>query len=144
MLSPLGLAIIVILGVLVALVVSLIRRGASQDENENWPVAEGTIQSVSTVVVSAGRSSYSVEVAVYSCNVKDEYYSGRLKITPSLSDDDRAPRVLIHQKIRVRFNPQKPEDKTVEPQEVEGFVLDAWYEDLGTDINPIDLNIDKT
>ena len=143
MLSPMGLAIVIVLGALGSLVIWLIWRGVSREDNESWPVVEGTIQSVGTVVVSAGRDSYSVEVAIYSYNVKGEYYSGRLKISPSLSSDDRAPRVLIHQKIQVRYDPKKPEDHAVDPQEVEGFVLDSWYEDLGTDIDPIDLNIDK-
>ena len=138
-----GLIILCALVALAALVVWLVWQSGRPNKAASWPVAEGIIQSVGTVVVSAGKGSYKVDVGDFSYAVNNEYYSGRLRISSSYSADDRAPRALIHQKIQVRYDPQKPEEYSVNQQEFEGFVLNSWYENFGTDVNPIDLNIDK-
>jgi Protein of unknown function (DUF3592) len=134
---------LVFLGMLAALVIVLVWQAKRAEKTESWPETEATIQSVGQVAVSAGKSSYTVDVGDFSHKVNDEFYSGRVRLSPSSSTDDRAPRVLIHQKIRVRYDPQKPQKNSADKKEVEGFFLDSWDEDLGTDLDPIDLNIDK-
>ena len=104
-------------------------------------MTEGTIQSVGTVVVHAGRDTYSVDVGDFSYYVNGEYYSGRLAIASSTGN--RSPRGLVHQKIQVLYNPQNPEKFSVTHTEVEGFLLGPYNAGLGEDIDPIDLNIDK-
>ena len=140
--SPLELVVIV-LGLLAVLVIWLVWRGSHPDNRDTWPTAQGTIQSVGTVVVHAGRSSYSVEVGDFYYNVNDEYYSGRLTIAPSFSNGECSPRGLVNQKIEVRYNPEKPEKFSVLQTEIEGFVLSPFNEPFGKDVDPIDLNIDK-
>jgi hypothetical protein len=140
MFPPAGLAILIGFVAFVALVVW---RSNRRDASANWPVTEGTIQSVGQVVVNGGKTSYTVDVGDFSYKVNDEFYSGRVRLSPSSSTEDRAPRVLIHQKIQVRYDPQKPEKNSTDNQEVEGFPLDSWDENLGADLGPIDLNIDK-
>ena len=132
-----------ILYAIVALVVSFIRRPVNAEKAANWPVTEGTIQSVGKVVVEAGRDSYSVDIGDFSYYVNNEYYSGRLTISPSFSTGDRSPRDLINQKIQVRYNPRKPEKFSVPQTELEGFLLDPYNQPFGKDIGPIDLNINK-
>ncbi len=104
-------------------------------------MTEGTIQSVGTVVVHAGRSTRSVEVGDFSYNVGGEYYSGRLTIAPSA--EPRSPRILVHQKVPIRYDSQKPEKFSVPHTEIDGFLLGPYNAGLGEDIDPIDLNIDK-
>lgn len=110
---------------------------------QSWPLSEAMIQSVSRVVVKAGRSSYPLDVGDFSYNISDEYYSGRLTISSSNSTRDTAPRVLVNQKIQVRYDPRKPENYLVPQQKVEDFVLGPYYATYATDEDPIDLNIDK-
>jgi hypothetical protein len=135
--SPLEL-IVIVLGVVAILVVWMAWRSAHPDKAEGWPVTEGTIQSVGTVIVHSGRSSHSVEVGDFSYRVNNEYYSGRLTIS-----GDRSSRSLVNQKIQVHYNPEKPEEYSLPQMEIEGFVLDRYNESFGEDIDPIDLNIDK-
>ena len=113
------------------------------NKTESWPLIEATIQSVSRVVVKAGRSSYPLDVGDFSYNISEEYYSGRLTISSSHSTGDSAPRVLINQKIQVHYDPQKPESFAVPQQEVENFVLGPYNAPYASDEDPIDLNIDK-
>jgi hypothetical protein len=143
MFSTAGLAILVAFVAFTALVVWLAGRSNRRNESANWPVTDGTIQSVGQVTVSGGKASYTVDVGDFSYQINDEFYSGRVRLTPSSSNEDRAPRVLIHQKIQIRYDANKPEKNSVDKQEVEGFFLDGWDEDLGSDLGPIDLNIDK-
>jgi hypothetical protein len=128
---------------LVILVVSFVRQSVRQKKESKWPVTEGTIQSVGRVYVNAGRDSYFVDVGDFSYNVENEYYSGRLTITPSDSAGDLSPRVLIHQKLQVHFDPRKPGKFSVPQVELMGFRLDSYRERFATDVEPIDLNIDK-
>jgi hypothetical protein len=129
---------------LTALVVSFVRQSIRQEKESKWPLTEGTIQSVGRVHVNAGRDSYDVDVGDFSYTVEDEYFSGRLTISPSDSAGDLSPRVLINQKIQVHYDPRKPEDFSVPVAEISGFRLDSYNEPFGTDIDPIVLNIDKT
>lgn len=128
---------------LVVVVVSFVRRPVRAEKAANWPVAEGTIQSVGRVVVDAGRQSYSVDVGDFSYIVNDEYYSGRLTISRSFSTHDRLPKDLVGQKMQVRYDPRKPEKFSVPQAELGGFLLDPYDEPFGKDVGPIDLNIDK-
>lgn len=142
------LIIALILWVIVMVVVSIVRGPVSPKKAANWPVTEATIQSVGTVVVNAGRSSYTrsytLDVGDFSYKVNDDYYSGRLKISRSFSTGDHSPKELIDKKIQVRYNPQKPEKFFVPQQELVGFLLDPYDEGLGgQDIDPLDLNLDK-
>lgn len=137
------LVVLFVIWVLATVVVSLVRAPQSAKKAANWPVTDGTIQSVGKVVVDAGRNSYSVDVGDFSYIVNDEYYSGRLTISRSFSTGDRPPRDLVNQKIQVRYNPRKPEKFSVPQTELEGFLLDPYDEPFGNDVGPIDLNIDK-
>jgi hypothetical protein len=143
MFSTVGFAILSAFVAFTALVVWLAGRSNRRNESANWPATEGTIQSVGQVTVSGGKTSYTVDVGDFSYQVNDEFYSGRVRLTASSSTEDRAPRVLIHQKIQVRYDEKNPEKNSVDKQEVEGFFLDGWNENLGADTGPIDLNIDK-
>lgn len=129
------------LGLFAALLIWLIWKNLSPDEAKAWPMTEATIQSVGTVVVYAGRNTRSVEVADFSYSVNGEYYSGRLTIAPSA--EDRSPRGLVHQKIQVHYDSQKPEKFSVPNTEIDGFLLGPYNAGSGEDIDPIDLNIDK-
>lgn len=137
------LVVITALGMLAVLVIWLLWRTAHPDKAQAWPLTEATIQSVGTVIVHAGRNSYSVDVGDFSYKINDEYFSGRFKIASSFLGENRSPRGLVNQKIRVHFNPQEPEKFLVPETEVEGFVLGPYNEPFGEDIDPIDLNIDK-
>jgi hypothetical protein len=146
MISSTGMIILILCALVAgaALVTWLIWSQLSPNESEKWPVAEGTIQSVGTVVVNAGRRSHSLDVGDFSYTVNDEYYSGRLKISSNSSTGDDSPRNLVHQKIKVRYNPQKPGKYSIPPTEVGGFLLDSYSEGpFSNDVDPIDLNIDK-
>ena len=140
--TPLQL-IIVGLAVFAILVIWLVWRYTHPKEAEAWPSTSGTIQSVNTVVVHAGRSSYSVEVADFSYSVDDEYFSGRLTITTTPSNQGLSPRSLIHQTIQVNYDPRRPEKFSIPQTELGGFSLSPHYEPFGEDVDPIDLNIDK-
>jgi hypothetical protein len=148
--------IILFLGVFaylaVSLVVWLVRRPVRPEKAANWPVTEGTIQSVGKVAVNAGRGSYQVDVGDFSYIVNDDYYSGRLTLSrpndgrlavcdPFTSDG--SPKDLVNQKIQVLYNPRKPEQYSVPPAELWGFLLDPYDEPTGQDTGPIDLNIDS-
>jgi len=137
------LLVVIPLGMLAFLVIWLVWQTAYPKKSEAWPVAEATIQSVNTVVVHSGRNSYSVDVGDFSYTVNDEYYSGRLTIAPSFPTEERSPRTLVHQKIQVRYNPDKLEKFLVQQTELEGFILGPYSEPFGEDVDPIDLNIDK-
>ncbi len=138
------LVVLVVFYALGSLVVSFVRRPVSPEKAANWPITEGTIQSVGKVVVKAGRRSTSLDVGDFSYNVKEEYYSGRLAISSSFSTGDRSPGDLVNQKVQVRYNPRKPENFSVPQQELGGFLLDPYDEEPSSvDVGPIDLNIDK-
>jgi hypothetical protein len=141
--SPTGIIVLLALGLLAAFVLWLVWQSRRPDKTADWPVTEATIQSVGKVVINAGRSSYSVDVGDFSYNVNNEYYSGRLRISRSSSTGDAAQRDLIHQNFQVRYNPQKPEEHSVPEAELGGFILAPFDESLGSDVDPIDLNIDK-
>lgn len=127
---------------LAGFVIMWIRRPVSPERAANWPVTEGTIQSVSTVFVKAVRYSHSIDVGDFSYNVNDEYYSGRLTISRSFSTHDGSPKDLVDKKIQVRYDPRKPEKFSVPQQEQGGFLLDPYDEELSAeDVGPIDLNI---
>lgn len=128
------------LGIFAILLIWFIWKNLSPDETKAWPMTEATIQSVGTVVVHARRNTYSVEVGDFSYSVNGEYYSGRLTIAPSAQD--RSPRGLVHQKIQVHYDSQKPERFSVPHTEIDGFLLGPYNVGLGEDIDPIDLNID--
>jgi hypothetical protein len=133
-----------VLGPLATLLIWLVWQNTHLSKVETWPATEGTIQSVSAVVVHAGRGSFTVEVANFSYTVNDEYYSGRLTISPSFSTGDRSPKVLVNQRIKVRYDPRKPEKFSVSQSEVEGFLLGSYNESFTDDIDPIALNLDKS
>ena len=112
-------------------------------DKANWLVAQGTIQSVGTVVVYAGRDSHSTDVGDYYFKVNDEFYSGRLTVTDVAYSTDRSPKVLVGQTIQVRYDPRNPENHSVATLELDSFRLSAFYEPFGQDVEPIVLNIDK-
>jgi hypothetical protein len=140
--STLLLLALGILVVIAGIAVQIARLNAQSKKSESWPVAEGKIQSVRKVRVSAGRSSYIVDVGDFSYTVNDEYNGGTLKISSSFSTHDAVPKSLIDQKIQVRYNPAKPVKYSVPPQEIGGFLLDPFDEGSWSDIGPTDLNID--
>jgi len=109
----------------------------------SWPSTQATIQSVGTVVVHGGRTSYSVDVCDFSYTINDEYYSGRLQISTSTATGDASPSALIHQSVQVRYNPQKPEQHAMPQTALGGFLLDSFDESVGSEVGSIDLNIDK-
>jgi hypothetical protein len=135
--------IIIVLGAIILLVYTLmiiVREPVSAKKAANWPIIEATIRSVRRVVVSAGRSSHSVIAGDFTYIVNDEYYSGRLKISRSFSTHDATPKGLVDQKIQVRYNPRKPEQYSVPPQEVESFLLDPYDEPFGTEVDAFDFD----
>jgi hypothetical protein len=140
-----GIFVLFVILALATLVVWLARAARRADEAANWPISEGTIQSVGKVVINSGRSAVTVDVGDFSYVVNNEYYSGRLRISNSFSNLDGQPRNLIHQRVQVQYDPQEPDKFSVPQQEVGGFLLDSYrnVESFATDIDPIDLNIDK-
>jgi|SRR6185437_15380861 len=142
--SPVEL-IVTILGLLAILVIGIVWRGAHPTASESSAETEATIQSVGKVNVSAGRSSYTIEVADFSYSVNNEYYSGRMRVSPSLSGDDHSTRDLVNQKFQVSYNLAKPEKFSVAQTEVGGFALDPYSDSFGQnyELDPIDLGIDK-
>jgi len=136
--------VLVTICLLVYIVIIIVRQPVSAKKAANWPAAEATIQSVSRVVVSTGRHSYSVIAGDFSYIVNNEYYSGRLKISRSFSTHDATPKGLVDQKVQVRYNPRKPEQYSVPPQEVGSFLLDPYDEPFGTDVGSFDFDTDNS
>lgn len=64
-----------------------------------------------------------------------------MKISRAFSTADSPTRELLDQKVRLRYNPERPETFSFPHQEVAGFLLDPYVEFNATDVNPIDLNI---
>jgi hypothetical protein len=136
---------IIVIGAIILLVyilIVIIRQPVSAKKAANWPTAEATIRSVVRVVVSSGRSSYSVFAGDFSYIINDEYYSGRLKISRSFSTHDATPSGLVDQKVQVRYNPRKLEQYSVPPQEVGSFLLDPYDEPFGTDVDAFNFDPD--
>jgi len=148
MISSPGFLVLLALGALAALVIwigwQVWSAGQLNRKAASWPLTQGTIQSVGSVVVHGGRTSYSVDVGDFSYTVNDEYYSGRLRVSPSTSTGDASPSALIHQSFQVRYNPQKPEQHAMPQTKLGGFLLDSFDESAGSDVGPIDLSINKT
>jgi hypothetical protein len=140
--SAAGFIIFLTLCAFVALMVLLIRRLARPENTADWPVTEGTIQSVRTVVTRAERIPGSMNIGDFFYTVNDEYHSGRVTFSRSFSTHDHSPEELIDQKIQVRYNPRKPDRFSVQQAELGGFLVDPYDEAFGQDIGSIDLNID--
>jgi hypothetical protein len=138
MTAPLAIAVVVVLGALVSLVVWLHRRAAPQEDTDNWPMTEATIQSVNKVIGS-GRGSYPFEVGDFSYVVNDEYYSGRATISRSFSTGDSQPRDLVNKKFQVRYDPRKPDKYDLSEADVGGFLLDPYDDFLMHDIGPTNI-----
>lgn len=117
------------------------RMPASAAKAANWPETQGTIQSVNRVMVNAGRSSYLLDVGDFSYKVNDEFYSGRTTVSRGSSANDHSTKDLVDQKVRVLYDPKKPETFSFPKQEVGGFLLSPYAEMNATDVDPIDLNI---
>ena len=116
---------------LATLVTWFVRRPVGAEKAANWPVTEGTIQSVSRVYVKTSQDPDSVYVGDFSYYVNNEYYSGRVTISRSFSAHDHSAEDLINQKLQVRYNPRKPENFLVPQQELGGFLLDPYDETFG-------------
>jgi hypothetical protein len=119
-------------GALVLSVVIYLHRPVSAEEAANWPVTEGTIQSVRVLSSRTAQRPDSLYVGDFSYSVNDEYYSGKVKISRSFSTHDSSADDLIDQKIQVRYNPRKPEKFSVVEGEMGGFLLDPYME-IGED-----------
>jgi hypothetical protein len=117
----------IVVCILAALVVGVIGRvlnwGSRPDKTASWPVAEGTVQSVDTVLTYGFWGYFPVDTGGFSYSVNDEYYSGKLMFSRRSSTEGRPPRALINQKIQVHYDPRKPEKYSVPRQEVNGFLL---------------------
>jgi len=139
--------IVIIFGMLaylaVTLAVWLVRQPVSAKKAANWPVTEATIRSVRKLTIATGRFADFVIAGDFTYIVNDEYYSGRLTISRSFSTHDATPKALVDQKVQVRYNPRKPEEYSVLPDELGGFLVDPYDEPFARDDRPIDLNIDK-
>lgn len=120
----------------------LVRRPTPADSPVNWTETEATIQSVGKVAEGSGRYSYQVDVCDFTYIVNDEYYSGRATVSSSFSTGDRQLRDLVDKKFKMCYDPRKPDNYDVSKADVGGFLLDQ-YDDAGTDIGPMDLNLDK-
>jgi len=128
---------------LLAFLVVVIAVAMRPDKTTNWPQTEGTIHLVNQVQVDAGRDSRLVNVADFSYKVNGKYCSGRLSISATASTSDCSSRILVNQKVQVRYDPERPERFSLAQTEVAGFLLSPFSEAFGTDVNPIDLNLDK-
>jgi len=118
------------------------RRAKPADDPANWSTTEGTIQSVERVAVNSGRTYYMIDVGDFSYVVNDEYYSGRATISRSSFSDGGTPADLVNKRFQVRYNRQQPDKFDLSMSDVAGFVLER-YNDIGTDVDPIDLNLNK-
>lgn len=136
----LALAILYVIG---HIAIMLVRQPVSAKQAANWPATEATIRSVTKVVISSGQySSYSVIAGDFTYIINDDYYSGRLKISRSFSTHDATPKSLVDQKLQVRYNPRKPEQYSVPPQEICSFLLDPYDEPFGADVGSFDIDTD--
>jgi len=110
-------------GAVAAFAVWLIRR-LHPENDADWPVTEGTIQSLATVY--GGRGNPPLDVGNFSYVVNDDYYAGIVRISRSFSTHGASPEDLVNQKIQVRYNPRKPEKYSVVEDEVGGFLIDQY------------------
>ena len=69
---------------------------------------------------------YSVNVGDFTYVVNDDYFSGKVRISPSFSTHSASPKDLVDQKIQVSYNPKKPEKYSVPQVEVGGFLVDPY------------------
>jgi len=122
------IVVCVLAGLVVAGIQRLLNWGSRPAKAASWPVAEGTFQSVDTVLIYGFWGYSPVDTGQFSYSVNDEYYSGKLMFSRRSSTDGRPPRVLINQKIQVRYDPRKPEKYSVPRQEVIGFLLRPYGE----------------
>lgn len=117
----------IVVCVLIGMVVTVIQRARNWRSRPakaaSWPVAEGTIQFVDSVLIYGFWGYSPVDTAEFSYSVNDEYYSGKLMFSRQPSTQGRPPQALINQKIQVRYDPRKPEKYSVPNQEVIGFLL---------------------
>jgi hypothetical protein len=116
---------------LAGLVVYFVRRPVRPEKAANWPVTEGTIQSVTNVTFRTAERSDLTYVGDFSYNVNNEYYSGKVRISRSFSAHNHSAEDLINRKIQVRYNPRKPEKFSVPQAELGGFLLDPYDEAFG-------------
>jgi hypothetical protein len=126
---------------IVVIVLAYRRWPASARKAAGWPETQGTIQNVRQVIIDAGRGNRTVDVGDFSYKVNEEFYSGRAMISREFSTGDGSPKALVDQKVRVLYDPQKPERFSFSPQQVGGFLLNPYVEVNATDVDPIDLNI---
>jgi hypothetical protein len=112
-------------------------------KSEQWPVTDGTIQSVNTEIIREGRGSTELPVCDFSYCVDGEYYSGRLSISRTSAPDDYSPRNLINQKIHLRYDPKKPAKCFVPPVDLDGFHPARNYPSpFESDVEPTSLGLD--
>ena len=138
MTTPLILAVVLVLGASASLVVWLRRRATPQENPDNWPQTEATIQSVGRVIGS-GRGSYPFDVGDFSYVVNGEYYSGRATISGSSSIGNSQPKDLVNKKFQLRYNPRQPDKYDLSESDVAGFLLDPYDDFLMRDLDPIDI-----
>jgi|SRR5580692_4809453 hypothetical protein len=119
-----------------------VRHRSPVDNPATWPETDATIHSVGTVIMNAGKYSYTLNVGDFSYVVNDDYYSGRATISRSSFAGDIKPNDIVNKKFRVRYNPRNSEKYDLSQSDVGGLLLDQ-YNNSGTDVDPIDLNIDK-
>ncbi len=111
-------------------------------KSEQWPVTDGTIQSLNTEFIREGRSSSELPVCDFSFCVDGEYYSGRLSISRTNASDDYQPRNLINQKIQVRYDPKDPAKCFVPPVDLDGSHLARNYPSpFESDVEPTSLGL---
>jgi hypothetical protein len=125
------LIVLLTLCALAALVVWFVRRPVRPEEAANWPVTEGTIQSLTSMHSRTSERTDLYYVGDFSYSVNNDYYSGRVMISRSFSAHNNSPDDLVNQKFRVRYNPRKPEKYSVPQAELAGFLLDPYDETFG-------------
>ncbi|HTW79660.1 MAG TPA: DUF3592 domain-containing protein [Terracidiphilus sp.] len=111
-------------GAVAVFVLWLVTRRARAEKLADWPVTEATIQSLATV--SGGRGNPPLDVGNFSYIVNDDYYAGMVRISRSFSTHGASPKDLINKKVKVRYNPRKPEKYSVVEDEVGGFLIDQY------------------